>query len=268
VKFSEIEEDIIWTLLVEFLVVSPRSSLKKCVQYLSWCGVSVTRSWVSRLLKRNGWSLKVVNFRHKYKFKPENIQYYFTFVFALRDIPPQRVKYLDETHFRENDVRKRVGWGPVGERVLAYTEAEIKDHSITITAVTNLNDPSGVFISDPVVGGNTSGRFLNLIALLVEQGQLVNGDYLIADSSPVHWSAQIAHDLVDLLEQAGVRLVFLPKYSPELNPCEYVFAQVKNYLRQRDESDGFLLDIVRAFAHVNLDNVSHFYRVCQSVQGN
>jgi transposase len=33
--------------------------------------------------------------------------------------------------------------------------------------------------------------------------------------------------LETILELADVRMFFLPKYSPELNPCELVFAQVR-----------------------------------------
>jgi len=34
-----------------------------------------------------------------------------------------------------------------------------------------------------------------------------------------------------VLAQNNIRLVFLPKYSPELNPCETLWAMVKNRLR-------------------------------------
>ena len=34
------------------------------------------------------------------------------------------------------------------------------------------------------------------------------------------------------IRAAGARLVFLPKYSPDLNPIEQVFAKLKTLLRQ------------------------------------
>jgi transposase len=36
----------------------------------------------------------------------------------------------------------------------------------------------------------------------------------------------------DLLRQAGARLLFLPQYSPDLNPIEQVFAKLKHLLRR------------------------------------
>jgi transposase len=36
----------------------------------------------------------------------------------------------------------------------------------------------------------------------------------------------------DLLRSAGAKLFFLPKYSPDLNPIEQVFAKLKHLLRK------------------------------------
>jgi transposase len=35
-----------------------------------------------------------------------------------------------------------------------------------------------------------------------------------------------------LIRAAGAKLFFLPKYSPDLNPIEQVFAKVKHFLRK------------------------------------
>jgi transposase len=55
---------------------------------------------------------------------------------------------------------------------------------------------------------------------------LVAGDLLVADNAAIHKSREIIPTLRVALATAGVRMVFLPTYSPELNPCELVFAQV------------------------------------------
>lgn len=36
----------------------------------------------------------------------------------------------------------------------------------------------------------------------------------------------------DLIEGAGARLLFLPPYSPDLNPCEGVFSQIKSMMKE------------------------------------
>ena len=57
---------------------------------------------------------------------------------------------------------------------------------------------------------------------------------VIMDNASVHHVDEVA----DLVEgQAGARLCYLPPYSPDLNPCEGVFSQVKNWMR--DSRDLF-----------------------------
>ena len=43
-------------------------------------------------------------------------------------------------------------------------------------------------------------------------------------------------DVIDLIEtQAGARVCFLPPYSPDLNPAEGVFNQVKSIMKENDK---------------------------------
>lgn len=57
--------------------------------------------------------------------------------------------------------------------------------------------------------------------------QLRPGDIVVMDNLSSHKSARTRA----ALEAAGARLLFLPPYSPDLNPIEMVFAKVKQLLR-------------------------------------
>jgi transposase len=67
----------------------------------------------------------------------------------------------------------------------------------------------------------------------------------------------------------GVSLVFLPAYSPELNPCELVFSQVKGMIKNlRGEGRHSIFDqIALSFNSVSLDNVFNYYRKCIHPKG-
>ena len=91
---------------------------------------------------------------------------------------------------------------------------------------------------------------------------MTNGDYFICDNAPIHDSDDILETLDDTLTVAGVRLIFLPKYSPELNPCESVFGKVKEYLRFHRGKKEFWWEIVQAFACVELSDVVGYYIDC------
>ncbi len=42
-------------------------------------------------------------------------------------------------------------------------------------------------------------------------------------------------EIISLFQQAGILVMFLPPYSPDLNPIEETFSFVKTYLRRHDE---------------------------------
>merc|ERR1712167_536802 len=78
---------------------------------------------------------------------------------------------------------------------------------------------------------STSGLdFLAFILLAIQRHFLVPGDVLVLDNCHTHH--QYIDDLADILEPVGVRLFFLPKYSPELNPIELVWAAMKKKIRR------------------------------------
>jgi len=57
------------------------------------------------------------------------------------------------------------------------------------------------------------------------------GDIVIMDNLGSHKSAEIRK----MIRAAGARLMFLPPYSPDLNPIEQVFAKLKALLRKAEE---------------------------------
>jgi transposase len=54
------------------------------------------------------------------------------------------------------------------------------------------------------------------------------GDTVIIDNLPSHKVAGIR----EAIEARGARLIYLPPYSPDLNPIEQVFAKLKALLRK------------------------------------
>jgi transposase len=58
-------------------------------------------------------------------------------------------------------------------------------------------------------------------------------------------------------------MVFLPQYSPELNPCELVFAQMKSHLRKLPYvKDGLLQLILNISSKVTQMNMINYYKKC------
>jgi len=51
---------------------------------------------------------------------------------------------------------------------------------------------------------------------------------VLMDNASFHRSVQTRK----LLEEAGHQVIFIPKYSPELNPIEHIWAVLKHYVRR------------------------------------
>jgi transposase len=62
-------------------------------------------------------------------------------------------------------------------------------------------------------------------------GDLNPGDIVILDNLSSHKGAEVS----DLIRATGAELLFLPPYSPDLNPIENAFAKLKELLRKAAE---------------------------------
>ena len=60
---------------------------------------------------------------------------------------------------------------------------------------------------------------------------LKRGEIVLMDNLPVHKVAGVA----EAIEAAGATLIYLPKYSPDLNPIELAFSKLKAHLRKAAE---------------------------------
>jgi len=60
---------------------------------------------------------------------------------------------------------------------------------------------------------------------------LTAGDIVIMDNLGSHKGQAVRR----LIRSAGAKLFFPPRYSPDLNPIEQVFAKLKTLLRKADE---------------------------------
>ena len=91
------------------------------------------------------------------------------------------------------------------------------------------------------------------------------GDVLVCDNASIHKANGIRDVLLGVLNLYGVRLVYTPTYSPELNPCEMLFAQSKRYMRDHRGNHSFITEILYSFASINLENVFSYYYQCQEL---
>lgn len=114
------------------------------------------------------------------------------------------------------------GRAPRGQRLI---DKAPHGHWKTTTLIAAL-DSEGVRCST-VVDGAVNGDVFEAFVEQVLVPELRPGDIVVLDNLSSHKRERTR----ELLEAAGAHLVFLPPYSPDLNPIEMVFSKVKQLLR-------------------------------------
>lgn len=89
---------------------------------------------------------------------------------------------------------------------------------------------------------------------------LAADDVLLLDNSSVHRSKLV----VDTLDACGIKVLWLPRYSPDYNPIELFWAYLKSFLRKfkartRDKLDAA---IVHVFESLPTDFIKHWFQHC------
>lgn len=135
---------------------------------------------------------------------------------------PAAFVFLDETGATTNMVR-RYGWGPKGERLV---DAAPHGHWKTTTFVAGLR-ATGI-IAPLVLDGPMTGEAFRAYAKQFLAPALSPGDVVVMDNLAAHKVAGVA----EAVAAAGASILYLPPYSPDLNPIEQMFAKLKALLRK------------------------------------
>lgn len=138
---------------------------------------------------------------------------------------PARLVFVDETWTSTSMVRFR-GRCPRGERLIGYAP---HGHWTTMTFVAGLRDRA--MVAPFVLEGAMNGPIFLAYVKQCLVPTLKRRDIVIMDNVPVHKVAGVK----EAIEAAGATLIYLPSYSPDLNPIEPAFSKVKEHLRKAAE---------------------------------
>ena len=137
-------------------------------------------------------------------------------------IEPERLVFIDETWTKTNMAPLR-GWAPCGMRLTAKVP---HGHWKTTTFLAALRHDriDAPWVLDGPIDGETFRTYVEKVLVPT----LRAGDIVIMDNLGSHKGTAVRQ----LIRAAGAKLLFLPKYSPDLNPIEQVFAKLKHLLRK------------------------------------
>jgi transposase len=137
-------------------------------------------------------------------------------------IDPTRLVFIDETWVKTNMAPLR-GWGRRGERLAAKVPYGHWNTMTFIAALRHDRIDAPWLLDAPM----NAERFLTYVEKVLAPTLRPN-DLVIADNLSSHKSGAVRR----AIRTVGARLFLLPKYSPDLNPIEQVFAKFKHLLRK------------------------------------
>ncbi len=121
------------------------------------------------------------------------------------------------------------GWAPRGSRLVAKVPHGRWKTMTFIAALRHDRIDAPWFIEGPI-----DGESFRLYVKKVLLPTLRPGDIVILDNLGSHKSKAVRQ----MIRSVGARIFFLPKYSPDLNPIEQVFAKLKHLLRNAAARTG------------------------------
>lgn len=136
-------------------------------------------------------------------------------------LDPQRLVFIDETWATTNMTRLR-GRSLRGQRLIGRVPAGRWETTTLIAAL----DCQGIRCST-TVDGSINGQVFEAFVAQVLVPRLKAGDIVVMDNLSSHKGERVA----ELIGEAGAWLLYLPPYSPDLNPIEMAFSKIKQLLR-------------------------------------
>ena len=145
------------------------------------------------------------------------------------------------------------GWGEKGRRLRSFVP---QGHWRTMTFLAALRQDGLVApcVFDGPINGQSFRAYVEQMLLPV----LRPGDIVIMDNLGSHKSKAIRQ----AIRAAGARLLFLPPYSPDLNPIEQTFAKIKHWMRiaQRREVEDTWRHLGGLLATIQPNECENYFR--------
>ena len=134
--------------------------------------------------------------------------------------------FVDESGCDERSGQRRTGWSPLGVTLVQVSRFRREKRYQILPAYTQ----DGIILVRVFQGSTDATVFEEFIEQLLP---LCNPwperrSALVMDNASIHHTARIKQ----MCRNVGVKLVYLPLYSPDLNPIEEFFAELKAFIKR------------------------------------
>jgi transposase len=167
----------------------------------------------------------------------------------------RRLVFIDESGFTISMMRLRAR-APRGKRAYGRVPRN-RGKNRTLIASMTLEGGMGECMC---VDGATDKEVFEAYVEKALAPSLLEGQVVVLDGLGAHRTKRVR----ELIEGKGCDLVFLPPYSPDLNPIEEAFSKIKNLVRKAGERTREALDaaIAQALGAITSQDVVGWFAHC------
>jgi len=156
---------------------------------------------------------------------------------VIKDIPAEKLVYIDESGI-DMTICKDRGWGKKNEKLIGKRSGKYYERTNIIAGYVNNKS-----IAPLVFNGSCNTQLFEAWVERFLIKELEVGQVVIMDNASFHRSQKTK----DLIESVGCRVIFLPPYSPDLNPIEKFWANMKRWIKDKITNFAKLYDALAAF---------------------
>jgi hypothetical protein len=185
-------------------------------------GTYITASSIRRALISKKWSKKT----SRQKARERNADLRDCYLHNLSEFRSYHLVYIDESGCDKRIGFRRTGWSPLGIAPVQLS----KFHRDQRYQILPAYSQDGIVMSRVFRGSTDGSVFEDFIEELLQHcGKWPEPkSVLVMDNASFHHSDRIEK----MCSDAGVKVMYLPPYSPDLNPIEEFFAELKAFIRR------------------------------------
>lgn len=210
--------------LLDFLEDQPTAYLDELQDFLfDEFDLQVSTATVSRTLLRARWSRKAVRARAAERSHELRTLW----IGRQANWSADQLLFLDESACNERTGDRKFGWSPIGIDCAVSRSAKRSERWSILPALS-----VDGYLSYLIYQGSITAE---IFELFVEQQVLPHctpyprpRSILVLDNASIHKSVRLRN----LCEEYGILLVFLPPYSPDFNPIEATFKDLKAWVKR------------------------------------
>lgn len=155
----------------------------------------------------------------------------------IKHLSPEELVYLDESGIEVTSVKDR-GWGKKGKLLIGKKSGKYYQRINILSGYVNKHS-----IAPLVFNGICNTELFDKWVERFLIKELKPGQVVVMDNATFHKSGKVK----TLIESVGCRVVFLPPYSPDLNPIEKFWANMKRWLAENLTNFTSIFDALSKF---------------------